>query len=73
MREACVATWSGAAGIVGGEFTSVDNVFAASVERLMQADGVSEAVARSVVQWHSDSVNRRLVKRLFKAGLNFKV
>jgi NAD-dependent DNA ligase len=55
------------------KFASVDNVFAASVERLRQAEGVNEAVARSIVQWHSDSVNRRLVKRLFKAGLNFKV
>ena len=53
-------------------FASVDNVFAASVERLMQAEGVSEAVARSLVHWHSDSVNRRLVKQLFKAGVNFK-
>ena len=53
-------------------FASVDNVFAASVERLMKAEGVSEAVARSLVHWHSDGVNRRLVKRLFKAGVNFK-
>lgn len=52
-------------------FKSVDNIFAASVERLMQAN-VSEAAARSIVQWQSDGVNRRLVKRLFKAGLNFK-
>ncbi len=53
-------------------FKAVDNVFAASVERLIQADGVSKAVAHSIVQWHSDGVNRRLVRRLFKAGLNFK-
>jgi DNA ligase (NAD+) len=53
-------------------FGSVDNVFAASVGRLQQADGVSAETARSINQWHSDSVNRRLVKRLFKAGLNFK-
>ena len=55
-----------------GHFKSVDNVFAASVERLRQAGGVSEAAARSLVQWHGDSVNRKLVKRLFKAGVNFK-
>jgi DNA ligase (NAD+) len=53
-------------------FGSVDNVFAASADRLMKADGISEAAARSVVHWHSDNVNRKLVKRLFKAGLNFK-
>lgn len=49
-------------------FKTVDNVFAAGFERLKQA-GISEAGARSIVQWYSDAVNRRLVKRLFKAGL----
>lgn len=54
-------------------FGTVDNVFAASVERLKRAEGVSEVAARNLVQWHSDSVNRKLVKRLFKAGVNFKL
>jgi NAD-dependent DNA ligase len=53
-------------------FGSVDNVFAASVVRLQQAEGVSAEAARRINDWHSDSMNRRLVKRLFKAGLNFK-
>ncbi len=53
-------------------FGSVDNVFAASAARLMTAEDVSEAIARSIVHWHGDSVNRKLVKRLFKAGVNFK-
>jgi len=52
-------------------FALVDNVFAASAERLMQAEGVSAEAARSLVQWHSDGMNRKLVRRLFKAGLNF--
>mgnify|MGYP001344755797 CR=1 FL=1 len=52
-------------------FGSVDNVFAASTERLMAA-GATEVCARNIVQWHGDGVNRRLVKRLFKAGLNFR-
>jgi DNA ligase (NAD+) len=54
-----------------GQFRSVDNIFAASADRLMRA-GVSEAVAREIVKWHSQSLNRKLVKHLFKAGLNFK-
>lgn len=53
-------------------FKSVDNVFAAGAERLLQADGIDAATARSIAQWHSDGINRKLVKRLFKAGLNFK-
>jgi NAD-dependent DNA ligase len=53
-------------------FGSVDNVFAAGVERLMTTEGVSPEAARNINQWHGDGVNRRLVRRLFKAGLNFK-
>ena len=53
-------------------FPTVDAVFAAGAPRLMKDAGVSEAVAQSVVRWHSDGVNRRLVRRLRKAGLNFR-
>ncbi|MEY2466828.1 MAG: ligase [Verrucomicrobiota bacterium] len=53
-------------------FGSVDNIFAAGAERLRQADGVSAETARSIIRWQSDGVNRKLVRRLFKAGLNFK-
>jgi DNA ligase (NAD+) len=53
-------------------FGSVDNVFAAGAPRLTQAEGVGAEAARSLAQWHSDPWNRRLLKRLFKAGLNFK-
>jgi NAD-dependent DNA ligase len=53
-------------------FGDVGNVLDANVERLMKADGISEIVARSIVQWHNDSVNAKTVKRLYKAGVNFK-
>lgn len=53
-------------------FSTVDAVFAAGAPRLVKEGGVSETVARSLVQWFSDGVNRRLVKRLEKFGLNFK-
>lgn len=54
------------------QFSLVDNVFAASVERLINNGRVDVETARSIVHWHGDGVNRKLVKRLFKAGLNFK-
>lgn len=57
---------------LGKGFPTVDAVFAAGAPRLMKDAGVSEAVAQSLVRWHSDSVNRKLVRRLQKAGLNFK-
>lgn len=53
-------------------FPTVDAVFAAGVPRLMHDSGVSADVAESLVLWHSDGVNRRLVRRLEKAGVNFK-
>jgi len=53
-------------------FRLVDQVFAAGADRLAQAEGVDLQTARSIVNWQGDPVNRRLVKRLFKAGLNFK-
>jgi DNA ligase (NAD+) len=53
-------------------FAAVDDIFAASAERLMEADDIGEAVARNIVQWQSDPVNRKLVGRLYKAGVNFK-
>lgn len=57
---------------LGKGFQSVDTVFAAGAPRLMKEAGVSEAVAENLVCWYGDSVNRRLVKRLEKAGVNFK-
>ena len=53
-------------------FPSVAAVFAAGVPRLMKDAKISEAAARNIVRWHSDSINRKLVRRLQKAGLNFK-
>jgi DNA ligase (NAD+) len=57
---------------LGKGFPSVDAVFAAGAPRLMQEAGVSATVAENIVRWYGDSVNRKLVKRLEKAGLNFK-
>lgn len=53
-------------------FPTVDEVFAAGGSRLMKDADVSEAVAQSVTRWYGDNVNRRLVKRLEKVGVNFK-
>jgi DNA ligase (NAD+) len=57
---------------LGKGFPTVDAVFAAGAPRLMQEGGMSEPVAQNIVRWYGDSVNRRLIKRLEKAGLNFK-
>ena len=57
---------------MGKGFPTVDAVCAAGVPHLMKEAGVSEAVAQSIVWWSGDNVNRKLVKRLFKFGVNFK-
>jgi DNA ligase (NAD+) len=52
-------------------FTSVDAVFAAGVAQLVRQAGISEAMAQSLTRWYADSTNRKLVKQLGKAGVNF--
>ena len=53
-------------------FPTVDALFAAGRERLQKLEGVTEIMARSLTHWSGDPVNRKLVRRLEKAGVNFK-
>lgn len=53
-------------------FATLDGLFAAGRERLMRLDGVTEVMARSVSHWSGDPVNRKLLRRLEKAGVNIK-
>jgi DNA ligase (NAD+) len=63
---------SGVAKALGRGFATLDDVFAASVDQLTECEDVGEVIAQSVVQWHGDPQNRKLIERLRKAGLNFK-
>ena len=47
-------------------------MFAAGVDQLTGCEDVGEVIAQSVVQWHGDPRNRKLIERLRQAGLNFK-
>ncbi len=53
-------------------FATLDALFATGRERLMKLAGVSEAMARSLTHWQGDPVNRKLLRRLEKVGVNFK-
>jgi DNA ligase (NAD+) len=53
-------------------FASLEDLFPTGREPLAQLDGVTEVMARSVTHWYGDPVNRKLVRRLAKAGVNFK-
>lgn len=63
---------AGAAKSLCKTFPTLDDIFAAGAERLMESEDIGEVIARSIVHWQSDAQNRDLVKRLQKAGLNFK-
>ena len=53
-------------------FAALDDILPAGPERIMQQASVADAVARSITHWYGDGMNRRLVRRLRKAGINFK-
>jgi DNA ligase (NAD+) len=63
---------TGAAKTLCRRFPTLDDVFAANEEQLMEAEDIGEVIARSITQWFAESRNRNLVERLQKAGINFK-
>jgi DNA ligase (NAD+) len=63
---------AGVAKALGRCFSVLDDVFAASVDQLTACEDVGQVIANSIVQWHGDDRNRKLIERLRKAGLNFK-
>ena len=54
-------------------FATLDELFAAGRERLVTLAGVTEVLACSLTHWYGDPVNRKLVQRLAKAGVNFQI
>jgi DNA ligase (NAD+) len=54
-------------------FAALEDLFATSRNELLRLEGVTEIMARNVTHWYGDPVNRKLVRRLAKAGVNFKV
>lgn len=53
-------------------FTSLEDLFKMGCERLAKLDEVTEVMAHSLTHWYGDPVNRKLVRRLAKAGVNFR-
>lgn len=53
-------------------FPTLDALFAVGRERLAKLAGVAESTARSLTHWYGDPVNRKLVQRLERMGVNFK-
>jgi len=63
---------AGVAKTLGRSFPDLDAVLAASLDQLTETEDVGEVIADSIVQWHGDPRNRRLIERLRQAGINFK-
>ena len=63
---------AGVAKALGRAFASVDDVFAASQDQLTAVEDVGEVIAASIVQWHGDPRNRKLLERLREASVNFQ-
>jgi DNA ligase (NAD+) len=62
---------AGVAKALGRCFATLDDVFAASVDQLKHCEDIGDVIAASIVQWHGDDRNRKLLERLRKAGVNF--
>jgi DNA ligase (NAD+) len=63
---------AGVAKSLARHFPTLDDVFAARAEQLTDAEDIGEVIAQSLVNWHSDARNQKLIERLREAGLNFK-
>jgi DNA ligase (NAD+) len=63
---------AGVAKALARHFATLDQVFAASAEQLTETEDIGEVIARSIVDWHGNPENRKLIERLSQAGLNFK-
>jgi DNA ligase (NAD+) len=63
---------AGVAKALGRCFGTLDEVFACSVDQLTHCEDIGEVIASSIVQWHGEARNRKLIERLRKAGMNSK-
>lgn len=61
-----------AAQSLGRQFPTLHHVLGASAGQLMEAENIGEDIAQSILYWQGDRQNRNLIKRLDKAGVNFK-
>jgi DNA ligase (NAD+) len=63
---------AGVAKSLARHFQALDDIFAANAEQLAEAEDIGEVIAQSLVNWHGDARNQKLIERLRAAGLNFR-
>jgi len=52
--------------LLAENFETIDDVAAATVERLMQINGIGDVVAEGIVAWFTDKDNKKMIERLKK-------
>ncbi|NNF63858.1 MAG: NAD-dependent DNA ligase LigA [Acidimicrobiia bacterium] len=57
---------------VARRFRSMDAIMSATADDITAIDGVGPEIARSLVEWSSDPVNRELVEKLRSAGVRLE-
>jgi DNA ligase (NAD+) len=63
---------AGGAKSLARHFPALDDIFAANAEQLAEAEDIGEVIAQSLVNWHGDARNQKLIERLRATGLNFR-
>jgi DNA ligase (NAD+) len=63
---------AGVAKSLARHFPALDDIFAANAEQLAEAEDIGAVIAQSLVNWHGDLRNQKLIERLRAAGLNFR-
>lgn len=54
-------------------FKNIDTIMKASYDQLLEAPEVGEKIAQSMVEFSKNSINKKEIERLKKAGLHFEV
>ncbi|MCD6449155.1 MAG: NAD-dependent DNA ligase LigA [Thermotogaceae bacterium] len=58
--------------ILAENFESLEDLANASLERLMEIEGIGEEVARSIVEYFRNKKTKEIIEKLKKAGVNMK-
>ena len=58
--------------VLAENFESLEDLASASMERLMNIEGIGEEVARSIVEYFRNEKTREIIEKLKKVGVNMK-
>lgn len=62
-----------AAKTLARKFRSIDALSSATIDEMLETDGIGEAIASSVMDFLHDTENQQLISRLREAGLQFEL